>query len=41
MHTQIVRGAKVSKKRIKVVALPYQNQAGGDGFRLLETTFCA
>jgi hypothetical protein len=41
MHTQMVRQAKVSIKRIRLVALPYQNQADGDDLRLCATTFAA
>ena len=39
--THIVRKANVSKKRMIRVALPVQNQAGGDDFKLCVTTFSA
>ena len=40
-HTQMVRQANMSSKRTMPVALPYQNQADGNDWRLWPTTFDA
>ena len=39
--TKNVRQANVSKNRMMVVALPYQNHAFGDALKLWATTFAA